>query len=73
MSNHKVIFLSSEDSGISNELEVYYNVRNEVTVSLKETEQFYPVLVSLDKPTAIKLVKVLKSEISKIEEEVSNG
>jgi hypothetical protein len=65
--------MSSEDSGISNELEVYYNVRNEVTVSLKETDQFYPVLVSLDKPTAIKLVKVLKSEISKIEEEVSNG
>ena len=73
MSNHKLIFLSTDISGLENEMEVFYNALNEVSVSIKEPNEPYPLLMSFDKATSIKLIRVLKAQVSKIEEEGSNG
>ena len=65
MSNYKIIFCGSEFTP-EHELEVFYNTNNEITISI-DTQEQYPTIITLDKATAIKLTRVLKSEISKIE------
>jgi len=73
MGNTKLIFLSSLSD--DTELECFVNSIDEITLQITDTDsdnQFNKQLVSLDIPTAIKLSKVLRSEINKIKE-VSNG
>lgn len=59
----------------SAELEVFANTQNKITLTLKdETSNFYPTIIQLTKPTAIKLHRELKKQISYLKsEEVDNG
>ena len=67
MANMKTVFLGTERSGTSEtELEVFGNTENELFICIDSE------FICLDRQTAIKLVKVMKSEISKIKE-VFNG
>ena len=63
MAKTKLLFCDSNDNGT---LEVFWNESNEITLWLEQHNE-YPTTISLDKQTSIKLVKTLKSEISKIE------
>tara|TARA_B110000285_G_C14735030_1_gene428204 strand:+ start:289 stop:495 length:207 start_codon:yes stop_codon:yes gene_type:complete len=63
MAKTKLLFCDSNDNGT---LEVFWNESNEITLWLEQPNE-YPTTISLDKQTSIKLVKTLKSEISKIE------
>ena len=61
----KIIFQSSSMSGIEAELECFANTNEEICIVIDAKD--LPVsYICLDKETAIKLSKVLKSEISKI-------
>lgn len=62
-----MVFYGTEKSGsLDTELKAYCNHDNEIFISIddKATE---PTYLCLDKPTAIKLTRVLKAEISKIQ------
>lgn len=65
MSKHRIIFPCSIGDG---ELQVFVNGVNEISIWI-DNEFLGDSFVSLDKSTAIKLSRVLKAEISKIEEE----
>lgn len=66
MSNHKIIFLGSEISE-NHELECYHNDNKEIFISIDMGYNQCPDWITLDKNTAIKLSRVLKAEISKIQ------
>ena len=69
----KILFSGTKTSGtINQKLECRINLRNEISVVISSINGDCKAIY-LDKPTAIKLSKVLKSEISKIESEGSNG
>lgn len=73
MTNTKLIFLSTLDNYM--ELECFNNKSNEITIRISDTDsdhQWSNQFVSLDIPTAIKLAKVLRTEINKAKE-VNNG
>ena len=67
MSNHKLVFYGSENSGSeSNELYTYVNNQNQIFIEIKGANE-YPDFICLDRATAIKFVRTMKAEISKIE------
>ncbi len=66
MSNHKIIFLGSESSE-NHELECYRNDNNEIFISIDMKYNQVNDWITLDRATAIKLSRVLKAEISKIQ------
>ena len=66
MSNHKIIFLVTENSE-NHQLECYYNDNDEIFISIDIGYNEITDWITLDKATAIKLVRVLKAEISKIQ------
>ena len=66
MSNHKIIFLGTENSE-NHQLECYYNDNDEIFISIDIGYNEITDWITLDKATAIKLVRVLKAEISKIQ------
>ena len=60
----RLVFTGTERSKTNeNELEVYATQHNEILLIIDDKDY-----ICLDKSTAIKLVKTLKTEISKIEE-----
>jgi len=62
----KLAFLDSEDNG--NEITAFANDSNLLFIEISDpTEMVTPKYVTLDKNTAIKLVKTLKTEINKLE------
>lgn len=61
MANTKLLFCDSKEDST---LEVFWNNSNEITLWIEKGDAF--TSISLDKLTSIKLVKTLKSEISKI-------
>lgn len=70
MANIKTVLMPSERFEGEIELQVYANQHNEIYIELNRTseEPFYQYsFTCLDKNTAIKLVKILKSEISKLD------
>lgn len=74
MANIKIAFLTTIDED-SSQLECFNNQRNEITISITDTDADHAwgkQLVSLDVPTAIKLAKTLRAEINKAKE-VYNG
>jgi hypothetical protein len=72
MPNTKLIFYGTEESGSdSHELICFINHREQIYISLDMGD--YPVYICLDKPTAIKFAKTLRTEINKIGKEASNG
>ena len=62
----KTIFYSTERSGVDYELECFVNDFDEIFICI-ERENDYPSYVCLDKSAAIKLSKVLRTEINKIQ------
>jgi hypothetical protein len=62
MANTKLLFCDSKEDST---LEVFWNNSNEITLWIEKDGEA-PTSISLDKLTSIKLVKTLKSEISKI-------
>lgn len=66
MANIKVIFQGTERSKTNTtELEVYATINNEISIVI-ESEGNYPSLISLDKSTAVRLVRELKKEIGNL-------
>ena len=63
MANTRIIFLSTEHSELETELSCFLNSNNEIFISI---EGDGVQGICLDKETCIKLVRTLKSEISKI-------
>ena len=67
MSNHKIIFYGEQSSEAKlNTLEVFATKENQIVVIVKN-EDGTTAYTKLDKPTAVKLTRVMKSEISKIQ------
>ena len=68
MSNHKLIFYGTELSETQDhELECYINANMEIWISIN-TNLYPNSFICLDKSTAIKLAKTLRTEINKIQE-----
>ena len=66
MENTKIIFESTSLDG--QEMQVYKNVNNEIFIKIYEDHSPEIInFVTLNKATACKLSKILKREISKIE------
>ena len=69
MANTKIIFLPTERSGCDTELVCYHNTNNEIFISIKvpggtfDDEQ----TIVLDKSTAIRFAKTLRTEINKLQ------
>ena len=67
MSNHKIIFYGEQDSEAKlHTLEVFATNQNKINVIVKN-EDGSIAYTKLNKSTAIKLSRVLKAEISKIQ------
>lgn len=70
MSKHKITFYGTENSKTNEaELECFVNTHNEIFISIEDN---YPQFICLDKSTAIKFAKTLRTEINKMENE-TNG
>ena len=70
MANTKLTFLGSGHSE-GHEMQCYLNINNDIYIVIEE-ENSSPVYITLDKPTAIKFAKTLRTEINKIQEGGSN-
>ena len=71
MSNHRILFYGTENGTEEHTLEVYVNTFNEIWVSI-EVPDYPPSFITLDKSTAIKFAKTLRTEINKIKEDETN-
>lgn len=72
MANVKLIFQGTEVSGTDDyELECFVNQYNDIAISISDKES-PATIISLDISTAIKLSKVLRTEINTAKE-VNNG
>lgn len=68
MSNHKIIFFGSEESETQkHQLNLFANDKDNIYISIDSELNSLPDFICIDKPTAIKLTRVLKAEISKIQ------
>jgi len=70
MARTRLIFYGTEYSPEA-EMECYLNEQNEIFIKLKEEERSIN-FITLDKSTAIKFAKTLRTEINKIQEGGSN-
>tara|TARA_R100001244_G_scaffold125044_1_gene94990 strand:+ start:191 stop:406 length:216 start_codon:yes stop_codon:yes gene_type:complete len=70
MANVKLTFYGSEKSEFTKdtELECFLNTKNEITISIDDGHLGYPNIISLDKSTAIKLAKTIRTNINLIKE-----
>lgn len=69
MANIKILFEDcSENEHFSPTLECFLNDKNQITLIIVDLITGEWQSISLDKSTAIKLAKVLRSEINKIQE-----
>ena len=73
MANVSLVFNSSEKGELETKLECYLNSSNEVLIKIyigygDDHNPYNMQYITLDKSTAIKLVKVLRTEISQISE-----
>lgn len=65
MAKIKLVFFGDEECS-DHELEVFANTKNKIYISIS-IPGYEPSFTALDKETAIKLSKVLKTEISKLD------
>ena len=73
MENTKMIFEGTDNSE-GQELQLYSNIKNEIFIKIYHWETPEQAeWITLNKATSVKLSKVLKREISKIEKGVDNG
>lgn len=74
MADVSIIFKGCLNSSTKeNQLEVFANVSNKITISLFDPINNYPVIIQLNRETAIKFHRELKKQISFLESEVENG
>ena len=66
MANVKTLFFGTDENQ-EHQLEVFVNRENELYIEITDGGSFNSY-ITLDKSTAIKLVKVMKTEISKIQQ-----
>jgi len=67
MENTKIIFTGTESTE-SQEMQIYFNANNEIFIKIYDWETpEQSEFITLNKATAVKLCKVLKREISKIQ------
>ena len=66
MANVKLVFSGTEDTE-DHELQAYINTRNEIYISI-DIEGIQTSWICLDKSTAIKFAKTLRTEINKMED-----
>lgn len=64
MEKTKLVFLGTEED---EELQVYANDRNEIFI-LVDNGNYAKSVITLDKPTSIKLAKELRKQISYLED-----
>ena len=73
MSNIKYVFLGTEETNTHGvELECFLNEENQISITLEDTDcqhDYNIQYISIDKSTAIKLAKTLRTEINKIKDE----
>jgi hypothetical protein len=68
MSNHKIVFFGSDESKTDNfTLNLFANSEDNIYISIDSGINEVPDFICLDKKTAIKLSRVLKCEISKLD------
>ena len=67
MSNHKLIFYGVADTQ-EHELQCFLNSDEKIYISVFMGEPYPESYIILDKSTAIKFAKTLRTEINKIEE-----
>ncbi len=69
MANVKLIFQGTEKSNTEkSELQIYANSYNELTLGFNKQNE-YPLFISLDKITAVRLVRELKKQIGYLDME----
>jgi len=73
MANYKTVFLGTEESSTDNmELECFVNEDGEIAICIDEKDYYDPVYartkICLDKSTAIKFAKSLRSSINLIDQ-----
>jgi hypothetical protein len=67
MANYELVFFGTETSGtLTVTLKCYKNEMDEIYIELNDRLTDSNVFISLDKSTAIKLSKTLRTEINKI-------
>ena len=66
MANTKIIFLPTESSGCDTELVCYHNTNNEIFIAIDGPDDYIGAFIALDKPTAIKFAKTLRTEINEL-------
>jgi len=71
MPNIDTHFLCSSGDGTN--IQCFLNNENKITFYISNKSDSEELMVYLDKSTAIKLAKTLRTEINKIETEASNG
>lgn len=67
MANVKLIFNGDGDTS-EHELQCFLNTHNEIFLDIDMCNGFPASFITLDKSTAIKLAKTLRTEINKIKE-----
>ena len=67
MANVRLIFDSTERSDIQSSLECHLNDNNEIFIKIEDNTDFI-ACICLDKSTAIKFSKTLRTEINKIQD-----
>tara|TARA_R110000796_G_scaffold182336_1_gene298885 strand:- start:482 stop:685 length:204 start_codon:yes stop_codon:yes gene_type:complete len=67
MSKHKILFYGTDNGSEDHKLETFINVYNEIFISI-DMPDFTTSFISLDKSTAIKFAKTLRTEINKIQD-----
>lgn len=68
MSNIKTVFMGAENSETENhELQCFANIHDQLYIVI-EMPELPSSFICLDRSTAIKLSKILKAEIAKLEE-----
>ena len=71
MANVKLVFSGTQETQ-AHELQTYVNTRNEIYISIDSDieSEYYKGWICLDKSTAIKFAKTLRTEINKMEDDV---
>ena len=77
MSKHRILFrdadYNDETIGYNPQIETFINNQNCITIRIEDEDNLNSFeVISLDKSTAIKFAKTLRTEINKIKEDVNN-
>ena len=68
MSRHKLLFFGTDNGTEEHVIECHINASNEIFINI-QNEDFTSSFIALDKSTAIKFAKTLRTEINKIHDD----